>query len=187
MEIVLVIGGTFLVCWLCDKGFTKLFRSRPQHMSGKSVRLNKMFAIGGLILAVLGVAALTTGIIQKYWLLLVGGGVVLLTGVALLTYYLSFGVFYDEDGFVLSGFGKKSVTYRYRDITSQQLFNSGGSTVIELYLADGRAMQLQGGMVGVYPFLDEAFTRWCRERGEDPEKCDFHDPENSRWFPSVGE
>ena len=187
MEIALVIGGTFLVCWLCDKGFTKLFRSRPQHTSGKAVRLSKYFAIGGLLLTVVGVAALITGISQQYWLLLAGGCVVILTGAALLIRYLSFGVFYDEDGFVLSNFAKKSMTYQYRDITSQQLYNSGGSIVIELHLADGRTVLLQSSMVGVYPFLDEAFRHWCEQRGEDPERCAFHDPENSRWFPSVGE
>ena len=54
MEILLLIGATFLLCWLVDKGFHKLFRSKPQHVSGKAVRLSKYYALGGLILSVLG-------------------------------------------------------------------------------------------------------------------------------------
>ena len=42
-------------------------------------------------------------------------------------------------------------------------------------------------MDGVYPFLDTAFAGWCLETGRDPQSCDFHDPSQSLWFPTVEE
>ena len=182
--IILVAGATFGVCWLVDKGFTKLFRSKAQHHSGLAVRLNKHYAGFGLVLFVVGLGAVFTGISQST-ALAVGGGVLMITGVCLIVYYMTFGVFYDDAGFVLTTFGKKSVTYRFADIRMQQLYVvQGGNIVIELHLSDGRALSLQSGMEGTYPFLDHAFTAWCRQTGRDPENCPFHDPANSLWFPT---
>ena len=107
-------------------------------------------------------------------------------GAGLAAYYLSFGVFYDQDSFLLSKFAKKSVTYRYDQIRGQKLYLiQGGNVVIELYLSDGNTLSLQSTMDGVYPFLDAAFAGWCRQTGREPEACDFHDPSQSLWFPTV--
>lgn len=184
MEMLLVAGITLLLCWLVDKLFTKLFRSKPQHLSGKAVRLNKYYGVGGLILSVLGVAAIFASS-SKEWLLIAGGSMLLLLGVGLIVYYMSFGVFYDDDGFVLTTFGKKSKTYRYADIQCQQLYNSYGQTLIELYLKDGRSVQLQGSMTDVYSFLDFAYEMWLLQTGRHNEDCPFHDPHNSCWFPPA--
>lgn len=184
MEIALVIGGTFLLCWLVDKGFAKAFRSQPQHTSGRSVRLNKYYGVAGVILAVLGVAAVFAGL-SDTWILSAGGGMLILLGIGLSVYYLSFGVFYDGDSFVFTTFGKKSTTYLYKDIAGQQLYNSYGNIVIELHMADGRTVQLHASMTGVYPFLDAAFDAWLRQTGKQKEECTFHDPDNSCWFPPV--
>ncbi|MBO5952981.1 MAG: hypothetical protein J6Q53_02505 [Oscillospiraceae bacterium] len=185
MEFILVAAGTFLLCWLADKGFQKLFRSRPQHRSGKAVRLNKLYATASLVLAVLGVAAIFTGITSG-WFLVAAGGLLIVIGICLIAYYMSFGVFYDEDGFLLTTFGKKSMEYGYRDILGQQLYNSMGHIVIELYMNDSRTVLLQANMTGVYPFMDKAFGGWLRQTGKRQEDCDFYDPENSCWFPQVG-
>lgn len=187
MEYLIIIAVTFLFCFILDKVFTKLFRGKTQHRSGLSVRINKHFATFGLLLTILGVVSIFSGINNAYPILWIGGTVVILLSVAMITYYMTFGVFYDEDSFVLTTFGKKSTTYHYRDIESQQLFRTGASVVIELYMKDGRAVSLQSGMTGVYPFLDHAFARWCSQKGIDPASCEFHDPENSCWFPSVEE
>lgn len=185
MEAVfVVIAGTFLLCWLVDKGFNKLFRNMPQHKSGKAVRLGKGFSLGGLLLTVLGLVAVIVGAGSNV-LLLIGGCLLTVLGLALAVYYLSFGIFYDEDGFVLASFGKKSTLYRYSQITGQQLYNVYGKIAVELYLDDGRAVQLQAGMRDVYPFLDKAFARWLEQRGLEEENCPFHDPQNSCWFPPV--
>lgn len=187
LAIIVVAAVTFGGCYLLDKGFTKVFRGTRQHQTGLSVRLNKRYGSGGLLLAVLGVAAFFSGL-SNSTVLLVGGIFVALLGVGLIVYYMTFGLFYDEDSFVLTTFGRKSVTYAFREIRSQQLYAvTGGSTIIELQLQDGRAVSLQSNMTGVYPFLDTAFAGWCRQTGRKAEDCPFHDPENSRWFPGTEE
>lgn len=184
MNFILVAGGTLLLCWLIDKGFTKLFRSKPQHKSGKSVRVSRHYASVGLILFVLGVAALLAGDTEQ-WLLWAGGVLLMILGCGFVIYYMTFGVFYDDEGFVLATFGKKSTFYRYQDIEAQQLYNSYGSIIVELYMVDGRAVQLQANMKDVYPFLDHAFAGWLRQKGRLAEDCPFHDPDNSCWFPPL--
>lgn len=186
MPALIIIVATFLLCFLVDKGFGKLFRSRPQHKSGKAVRLGKFYSLGGLILSLLGIMALITGISASV-LLAVGGAVVLATGIFLIVFYLSFGVFYDDESFVTASFGKRSRSYRYEDIRSQQLYNNRGQVLIELYFSDGKSLQLQSAMTNVYPFLDTAFTGWCAQKGIKKEDCKFHDPEKSCWFPPLEE
>ena len=98
---------------------------------------------------------------------------------------MCFGIFYDQDSFLVLSFGKKQTLYFYRDITSQQLFNASGNIVIELYLKDGRSVSLQTAMDGVYPFLDTAFAGWCRQTNTDPADCPFHEPDKHCWFPQA--
>lgn len=186
IAVLLVAGVVFGLCFLVDKGFTKLFRSQSQHMSGLAVRLNKKYGAFGLILFALGVATILTGLGQG-WILIAGGALITVVGICLVVYYMTFGVFYDSDSFILTTFGKKSTAYRYQDIKSQQLYNSYGQIVIELYLSDGRTVQLQAAMKGLYPFLDTAFAGWCAQKGIAKEDCPFHDPENSCWFPTEEE
>ena len=175
----------FGVCYLFDKGFEKIFRSQAQHYSGLSVRLNKRYAAFGAILIALGVAALFTGL-SSGALLIVCGSLIILLGAGLVIYYATFGVFYDDDSFILTTFGKRSATYRYRQIKGQRLYLiQGGSVVVELHMEDGRSVSLQSAMTGAYDFLDHAFLRWCRETGRDAESCDFHDTANHLWFPTL--
>lgn len=182
--IILVAVVTFGICYLFDKGFQKYFRNKKQHRSGLAVRLNKMYSIAGVLLSVLGVIAVVNGAVENN-ILLYGGLLVLLVGVSLCIYHLSFGIFYDEDSFVYTAFGKKDITYRYRDILTQKLYViTGGSIVVELHMADGKAVSVQSNMNGAYPFLDAAFNGWCRQKGVEPEDCQFHDPANHLWFPS---
>lgn len=185
--VLLVAALTFGVCYLFDKGYTNVFRNKIQHYSGLAVRINKRYAVFGLILTLLGIVAIITGITDGP-VLLGGGIIVLLMGAGLITYYLTFGVFYDEDTFLLTTFGKKSRVYRYSDIVHQQLYIvQGGNVVIELHLTDKNAVSVQSTMEGTYPFLDHAFAAWCRQTGRDPESCDFHDPSQSLWFPMEEE
>lgn len=180
---LIVAALVFALCFLVDKGFTRIFRSQKQHASGTAVRAGKKYGIFGILFTMVGILAIVNWSSQGA-ILLAGGILAALIGVFLCAYYLSFGIFYDEDSFLLSSLGKKSVSYQFRDIRSQQLFAvSGGSVVIELTLADGKTVSLQSGMEGVYPFLDTAFLGWCRQTGHDPEQCGFHDPSKSWWFP----
>lgn len=186
-SIVLVAALTFGVCYLLDRGYTGIFRNKAQHRSGLAVRVTKRYASFGLILCVLGIVAVFTGLTAGKTLL-IGGVLVLLIGIGLTVYYMSFGIFYDADNFILTTFGRKSRTYQFRDIKSQQLYLiQGGSIVIELHMTDGGAVSVQSAMEGAYPFLDHAFAAWCRQTGCDPENCTFHDPANHLWFPSEEE
>lgn len=181
---ILVAAATFGICYLFDKGFQKYFRNKKQHRSGLAVRLPKVYSIAGVLLSVLGTIALINGIAERN-ILLYGGLLVLLLGVCLCIYHLSFGIFYDEDSFVHTTFGKKDVTYRYSDILGQKLYViTGGSIVVELHMADGKAVSVQSTMNGAYPFLEAAFAGWCRLKAIDPQACEFHDPANHLWFPS---
>ena len=187
IELMLIASAVFGVCYLVDKAFTKAFRSKAQHRSGKAVRAPKRYGIFGVLLTMIGILAICVGITDG-WVLLGGGIIVLLMGIGLAVYYLSFGVFYNDDSILYTRLGKKDVTYKYRQILGQKLYVvQGGSIVVELHMADGSAVSLQSTMDGVYPFLDAAFAGWCAQTGRDPEDCDFHDPSQSLWFPTVEE
>lgn len=184
---LLVAAVVFAACYLIDKGFAKAFRSKAQHRSGMAVRANKRYGVFGVILSALGIMGTCAGA-GKDTVLLVGGIFAALMGLGLAVYYLSFGIFYDGETFLLSRFGRASLEYSYKDILGQKLYLiQGGSIVIELHMADGSAVSLQSAMDGVYPFLDTAFAGWCLATGRDPQSCDFHDPSQSLWFPTVEE
>ena len=182
MDILLLAAAVFGLCFLIDKGFTKLFRSKAQHRSGLSVRQNKRYGSMGVILMAIGVAALVTS--AGNTAVLVGGIILMLLGAGLTVYYLSSGIYYDDDSFLVESFGKKPVTYAYGDICFQQLYTmQGGGMIVELHMKDGGAVQVVSTMPDYDKFLNHAFARWCVQRGIDPENCEFHDVTNSCWFP----
>ena len=185
--VLLVAAAVFGLCYLIDKTFTKKFRSKAQHMSGKAVRANKMYGIFGVVLSIIGILAVMVGIGSSI-LLLLGGIVVLGMGVGLAVHYLGFGIFYDQETFLVSRPGKKSLAHRYEEIQEQKLYQiQGGNILVELHLTDGSAVSLQSTMDGTYAFLDAAFAAWCRQTGRNPETCDFHDPSKHWWFPHEEE
>ena len=187
LAIAIVAAIVFGICYLVDKAFAKLFRSKAQHRSGNAVRLSKRYGVFGVMLSVLGIMAMCVGGSAEP-VLLWGGVFVLLMGIGLAVYYLSFGIFYDSESFLQCRFGKKDVTYHYKDILGQKLYLvQGGNIIVELHMADGTAVSLQSAMDGVYSFLDTAFAAWCLQTGREMERCDFHDPSQSLWFPTVEE
>lgn len=180
---LLVAAATFGICFLVDKGYTRLFRNKQQHRSGLAVRASKRYGSFGLIICVLGIVAILTGMTTG-GVLLIGGIAVLLIGICLIGYYMSFGIFYDADSFIFTTVGKKSATYSFGDIKHQKLYQiQGGNMLVELYLQDGNSVSVHSGMEGAYPFLDHAFAAWCRQTGRKPETCTFHDPGSHLWFP----
>ncbi len=180
--IVILAALTFGLCFLADKGFAAVFRSRSQHKSGLQVRLRKRVALYGLAMALLAAVCLVFCWGDAlFW----AGLVLLVMGLGVLCYYLSFGVFYDDEGFFVSGMGKKGRLYAYDQIVAQQLYNSQGSIVVELQLSDGSVVHIQDSMEGAYPFLDFAFDKWRQAKGLEKADCPFHDPEKSCWFPAV--
>lgn len=184
MQYILVAALTFGVMFLLDKGFTKLFRSKEQHKSGLAVRLKKGYGVAGILLCVLAVVVLLQYITGGEKMMLFCFVVLLIMGAGLLVYYMTFGVFYDDEGFVLSTFGRKSAAYRYADIENQKLYViTGGSNVVELYLSDGNTVSLQSTMEGVYPFLDKACHARFRQLGINSHECGWFDEGQSCWFP----
>ena len=184
---ILAVILTFGICFFIDKGYTKLFRSKKQHKTGLQVRVSKRYASIGLVLCILGILAVFTGFGGET-VLLIGGGIVVCIGCALIGHYLGFGIYYDDDSFIVSAFGKKTVTYRFDQIRHQKLYLiQGGSIVVELHMTDGSAVSIHTAMEGAYPFLDHAFSAWCRQTGRNPDACSFHDPGNHLWFPCEEE
>ena len=173
----------FGVCFLLDKGFVRLFRNQQQHKSGLAVKPGKKTATLGLFLAMLGIAGVLGGISSGTAMLIMSAAMVLL-GAGLIIYYLSFGIYYDGETFLVSAFGRKNRTYCYRDIQEQRRYVvQGGSMIIELRVTEGAVVTVQTNMDGALPFLDYAFARWCEQKGIDPDSCSFHDPATCRWFP----
>lgn len=185
--IFIVAAIIFFLCWVVDKTFSKLFRSKAQQRSGLAVRANKRYGVFGVILSVLGILGIIAGS-RAERVLTWAGIIVLLMGAALATHYLSFGIFYDGDSFLLCRFGRKSQEHEFSEILSQKLYVvTGGGIVIELGLKDGSALTLQSNMDGVYPFMDTAFAGWCRQTWRNAADCDFYDPSKSWWFPHEEE
>lgn len=184
---ILAAAVTFGLCYVVDKRFTNSFRSKSQHKSGLAVRVNKRYGIFGTGLTVIGVLSVCLGLSSSI-ALLIGGIVVLLMGISLALYYLTHGIFYDGESFLIASFRKKDRVHQYRDIVEQKLYLvQGGSVIIELYLEDGSSVSLQSSMDGVYLFLDTAFAGWCIQKNIDPQSCNFHDPSKSWWFPHSEE
>lgn len=184
--ILLLVAIVFGICFLVDKAFTKAFRSQPQHQSGLSLRPSKRYGSMGAIIAFIGIAGILTGIHDENTPMIVGSCILVVCGIGLVTYYLSTGIFYDDDGFLSASFGKKQRLYRYADILQQQLYAlQGGHFIIELHMADGSSVMVQTQTPGYQAFLNHAFACWCRQKGISPDSCDFHDPAENRWFPAV--
>ena len=187
LSVLLIAVIVFGACRIVDMLFISAFRSKAQHRSGMAVRVNKQYGVFGIGLCVLGVLSVGVGVSGGLALTL-GGVVVLIMGICLSFYYLTHGIFYDGETFLVSSFRKDDLVYRFEQITEQKLYLvQGGNIIIELYMNDGTSVSLQSSMDGVYLFLDTAFAGWCLQKGIDPQTCDFHDPSKSWWFPHEEE
>ena len=188
MGYLLVAAATFGVMFVLDKGLTKLLRSKTQHRSGTAVRLKKHFGILSLALMILGLLGILNGLIDWNPALLLGGLVILPGGAVLGVYYLTHGIFYDDDSFLYVSFGNRSREYRYADITGQKLYEiQGGSLLVELHMTDGKAVSVQGNMEGAPGFLDKAAHARMRQLGLNSHECDWFDEALGQWFPPVEE
>lgn len=187
LSAILIAAVVFGACRVIDLLFTSAFRSKAQHQSGMSVRVSKHYGIFGVGLTVLGVLAIGLGVTGGI-ALAAGGVVVLIMGIGLAVYYLTHGIFYDGESFLVATFRKDDRVYQFQDIKEQRLYLvQGGHIIIELYMNDGTSVSLQTSMDGVYLFLDTAFAGWCLQKGIDPTTCDFHDPSKNWWFPHEEE
>ena len=188
MAYLLVIAATFGVMFLLDKGLTKLFRSRDQHRSGTAVRLKKHYGILSLAMMALGALGIITFFADGNIILLLGGVLVLPGGAALGLYYMTHGIFYDDESFLYTTFGNRSVSYRYADIRGQKLYEiQGGTLLVELHMADGKTVAVQNSMEGAPDFLSKAAHARMRQLGLNSHECAWFDETEGKWFPSVEE
>ena len=188
MVYLLVIAATFGAMFLIDKGLTKLFRSREQHHSGTAVRLKKHYGILSLAMIILGVLGILTFFFDGNVILLLGGFLVAPGGAVLGIYYLTHGIFYNDESFLYVSFGNRSREYRYGDIRGQKLYEiQGGTLLVELHMADGKAVSVQTSMEGAKTFLDKAAHARMRQLGLNSHECDWFDETEGRWFPPVEE
>lgn len=187
LSVLLIAAVVFGACRVIDMLFTSAFRSKAQHQSGMSVRVSKHYGIFGIGLIVLGILAIGLGVTGGI-ALAAGGVVVLIMGIGLAVYYLTHGIFYDGESFLVSTFRKDDRVYQFQEIKEQRLYLvQGGHIIIELYMNDGTSVSLQSSMDGTYLFLDTAFAGWCLQKGIDPASCDFYDPSKNWWFPHEEE
>ena len=185
---LLVIAATFGAMFLIDKGLTRLFRSREQHHSGTAVRLKKHYGILSLAMMILGVLGILTFFFDGNVILLLGGVLVAPGGAVLGIYYLTHGIFYNDESFLYVSFGNRSREYRYGDIRGQKLYEiQGGTLLVELHMADGTAVSVQTSMEGAKTFLDKAAHARMRQLGLNSHECDWFDETKAQWFPPVEE
>lgn len=186
IAVAIIAALVFGVCFFVDKGFTRVFRNQQQYRSGTAVRLSKRYGSVGLIVAVLGIACLFAAPGEGA-ILWIAGGILVLGGSALAAWYLSFGIFYDAEAFLVTNLFRKVRRYTYDQIRAQQLYMASGNVIIELHFLDGSVAQLQSTMEGAYAFMDFAFHRWLDVTGRFKSDCDFYQPDQSCWFPPVEE
>ena len=86
MYILLIGAATIGLCFLFDKGFTAIFRGKTQHKTGLSVRLSQHYGGAGIILFILGLAALIYGW-NRSFIYGIGGILMVLLGAGLVTLY----------------------------------------------------------------------------------------------------
>lgn len=188
MIYLLVIAATFGAMYLMDKGLTRLFRSREQHRSGTAVRLKKHYGILSLAMIILGILGILTFFFDGNVILLLGGVLVAPGGAVLGIYYLTHGIFYNDDSFLYVTFGNNAREYRYADIQGQKLYEiQGGTLLVELHMRDGRAVSVQFSMEGAPSFLDKAAHARMRQLGLNSHECSWFDESQGRWFPPVEE
>lgn len=186
MPYLILIAATFGILFAIDKGLTKLFRSRQEHRSGTAVRLKKHYGLLSLALMILGALGIVTWFSDRTLALLVGGILVLPGGAVLGIYYLTHGIFYDDEGFLYTTFGNRSAEYRYADIKAQKLYEiQGGTLLVELHMADGKTVSVQCSMEGAYDFLDKASHARMRQLGLNSHECPWFDETKGQWFPPV--
>ena len=184
MAYLIIAALTFGALYLLDKTFTKIFRNQAQHHSGTAVRLKKGYGIASVLLCIIGVLCLMQYIAAREGLMLFCFIALMLMGVGLGAYYLSHGIFYDDESFLFTTLGKKGRTYRYADIEGQKLYLlQGGSYLVDLYMSDGNNVSIQTSMPGAYDFLDKACHARFRQLGINSFECDWFDENQSCWFP----
>jgi hypothetical protein len=181
--LALLAGLVFLICWGVDNLIKKLFPKHSQEELGKAVRLPRYGAIVGIFMTFIAFVAELFYFSQLEWYLHIACVFSLGMGVFLLVQYCTFGIFYDEEGFVYRQMRKKAKFYRYGDILGQKSILTRSGVHATLYLKDGEII-VYSAMKGLNEFLKFAFARWCEEKDIDPDTVE-NNPQYLTYFPEY--
>ncbi len=173
----LVLG----LCWCVDQLFKKLFPKDARQLAGKVVRLPRRTAVFGVLLTFFAVVMELNWFSRLAWYMHLAAALVLLLGVWLLVQFLSFSIYYDDEGFTYRNLGRKAENFRYGDILGQRSLLTRSGVNSTLYLSGGE-IPVYSAMQGAGDFLQKAFYRWCEATGTDPETVE-NNPQYLTWFP----
>ena len=179
---LLFAGAVFGLCFLVDKG-TGILRRRGANAPAVRLPLRYPLAVAGLPLVALGCCVYAWA--NRSWLF-AAAAVCFLSVAGFVVYcYRSTRIDYDEAEFTFRR-GKTQKTFRFSDIDGQRVAVSRRSCCLVLCLGRDEVV-LYSNMQGFHPFLEAAFTGWCRGRGLNPAEQDWHSPANHQWFPDQPE
>ena len=179
---LLLIAVIFGLVALVDFVFGKLFPKSKVKKTAKAVRMPRYSFIVGILIVFLCVIGLLF-YTQADLFLRIGMVIAMVMGLYMAVNYISFGIFYDDEGFTYRTLSKKAVTFRYADITGQRSFLARSGLNVTL-LAGETEIPLNGSMQGLSDFMNCAFFAWCRQTGLDPDTQEY-DPSTLHYFPEV--
>ena len=172
----------FLVCFLIDKLFSLIFPRSKTEKSGNVVRLPRRNAVAGILLIFVPLVVLLFFIPEGGdTLMTVGCVIAIVLGLILLVSYLSFAIYYDDEGFVYKDLRRKKTAYHYSQIKGQRsvMTRSGINSI--LFVADDE-INVYSTMQNLNAFLNKAFYKWCAVKNIDPASVE-NNPRMFTWFP----
>lgn len=181
MKYVVLVGFmalAFGLCFLGDKAISAIV-ARARNRSRVMPPLR--YPIMAAVLALVGGAVAWYGHSIGKPLYLVVAAVFLAVAVWSAVYYCTTGITYDDETFTFRR-GKVRQTFRFDQIRGQRSDVTMKIKCLVLCVED-KDVVLYSNMQGYTPFLTQAYERWCRAKGLDPEQQDWHDPADTRWFP----
>ena len=180
--IVAVCAFVFLVCFLVDTLFKRLFPKSKLERSKTAVRPARRSATFGVLLLFLPIVVLLFFMPEGGdTLLLIGCIAALIFGVILLVNYFSVTIYYDDEKFLYKTLRGGKKEFHYSQIRGQRsLMTRGGINTI-LFVGD-EEINLYSSMQNLNAFLNKAFYRWCAAKGIDPDSVE-NNPRMFTWFP----
>ena len=180
--IVAVCAFVFLVCFLVDTLFKRLFPKSKLERSKTAVRPARRSATFGVLLLFLPILVLLFFMPEGGdTLLLIGCIAALIFGVILLVNYFSVTIYYDDEKFLYKTLRGGKKEFHYSQIRGQRsLMTRGGINTI-LFVGD-EEINLYSSMQNLNAFLNKAFYRWCAAKGIDPDSVE-NNPRMFTWFP----
>ena len=180
--LLLLCAVVFLACFLIDKLFALIFPKSKTEKSGNVVRLPRRNAIAGVLLIFVPLTVLLFFIPEGGdTLMTVGCVIAIVLGVILLVNYLSFAIYYDDEGFVYKDLRRKKTSYHYSQIRGQRsvMTRSGVNSI--LFVANDE-INIYSTMQNLNAFLNKAFYKWCEVKQIDPASVE-NNPRMFTWFP----